>query len=231
MASQHATVHIGRNGGQLPEVPIHTEQEHLPLPDEGEKERYVSDGPQLASPASGIRRVPTTQPGLDASSGSTLWKKKRLWVPLANAVLLTAITGGIMGGWFTHRDRAGREATNQPPNSTARPVPRPKSTAETVPQPSTNPLNSRLASVSCMDNEGMTYRRPYYQDFAGTIKESAWNSSSNGWYSSNNAPGQAIYNSPLAAAVAGNQTWDFVSVYITDHDRSPRPTGSTTAAN
>ncbi|KAL8674340.1 MAG: hypothetical protein Q9168_001269 [Polycauliona sp. 1 TL-2023] len=217
MPLQSATAHISTNGGELPEVQVHAEKEHLQPLDAGEKERYVSDGLQLVPPLPNTRTVYTTQPESDSPPGSTVWKKKRLWVPLANLVFLAAIVGGIMGGLLIHRDRPSREASSSSSNSITQLIPQPSSTAEAVPRPSAKPLNSSLASVAWMNSEGLNHRRLYYQDSVGTIKESAWNSSGDEWYSSNNALGKARPNSPLAAAVAGNQTWDFqLNLYYLD---------------
>lgn len=257
MARHASSVNTSGNDHNLPEVLIHAERAHLPLVpplDGGEKEHYLPDALQLVPPPINTHNLYTTQPGSGTPSGSTIWKKKRLWLPLATLVFLAAIVGGIVGGFLIHRDPPSRQASNEPPSSTAESVPLKASpalsstTAESVPpkassvvsstttttttllQPSAKPLNSSLASVAWKDNEGLEYRRLYYQDSAGNIKESAWNNSANGWYSSSKALAQARQNSPLAAAVAGNLSWPFVGDWNPDDDRSSQLIGCTAAA-
>ncbi|KAL8943037.1 MAG: hypothetical protein Q9216_001325 [Gyalolechia sp. 2 TL-2023] len=70
-----------------------------------------------------------------------------------------------------------------------------------TPSAASAPFNSSLASIAWADSDGVGYRRLYYQDSAGTIKESAWNSSARKWYVSNEAMGIAKPKSPLAASV------------------------------
>lgn len=233
MAQDASSVNTSGNDHNLPEVLIPAETEHLPPLDGGEKEHYLPDALQLVPPPFNTQNLYTAQPGSDTPSGSTLWRKKRLWLPLATLVFLAAVVGGIAGGLLIHRDPASSQTSNEPPSSTAESVP-PKAspassstTTELVPpkassvvsstrtttttllQPSAKPLNSSLASVAWKDNEGLEYRRLYYQDSAGKIKESAWNNSANGWSSSSKALAQGRQNSPLAAAVAGNLSWAF----------------------
>ena len=69
-----------------------------------------------------------------------------------------------------------------------------------------------MASVAWTDSDQVAYRRLYYQDSAGTVKESAWNSTGNAWYSSNDAVGIGKQGSPLAAAVVGPKRHDFVGI-------------------
>ena len=130
------------------------------------------------------------------------WRRKRFWIPLVALLLIGAIVGGVVGGLSNRND-----SPSNPPSPS--PSPRPAS----IPAPpSPKPLNSSLASVAWSDPRSLAYRRLYYQDAAGTIKESAWNSSGNEWYSSNENVAKAKLNSPIAASVAGNITWPFVSL-------------------
>ncbi|KAL8659720.1 MAG: hypothetical protein Q9226_000276 [Calogaya cf. arnoldii] len=220
MALQDASsVNTSGNDHNLPEVLVSTEKEHLPPPDGGETQHYVPDGLIVGSPPFNTQNLHTTQRASDTSSSSTFWKKKRLWLPLATLVFLAAVIGGIVGGLLIHRDPPSRQVTNESPSprtesipSNASPVS--SSTTTILPRPSAKPLNSSLASVAWKDNEGLQHRRLYYQDFAGNIKESAWNNSANGWYASSTILAQARQHSPLAAAVADlAATW-------TQHDGS-----------
>ncbi|KAL8949000.1 MAG: hypothetical protein Q9222_004856 [Ikaeria aurantiellina] len=75
--------------------------------------------------------------------------------------------------------------------------------AASTPTASPTAFNSSLASVAWTDVNRVGYRRLYYQDSAGVIKEAAWNSSGGTWYSSNDSLATAKPNSPIAAAVIG----------------------------
>ncbi|KAL9007729.1 MAG: hypothetical protein Q9180_009589, partial [Flavoplaca navasiana] len=134
------------------------------------------------------------------------WKRKRFWIPLALLLLIVAIVAGLVGGLSARNRSSDSEASNTSPDSEA--ATSPSVPAQTLPKP----LNSSLASVAWSEPRGIGYRRLYYQDDAGTVKESAWNSSGNEWYASNDNLGKAKANSPIAAAVAGDLIWPFVSI-------------------
>ncbi|KAL8787650.1 MAG: hypothetical protein Q9213_002081 [Squamulea squamosa] len=126
-----------------------------------------------------------------------------------------AIAGGFTGGSSTQKDSSGTgDSTASSVSTAALPV----STVTVGPaQPSSKLLSSSLASVAWSSPDGLRSRRLYYQDDAGTVKESAWNSSADQWYLSNNNLANAKRTSPIAAAVAGNSTWPFqINVYYID---------------
>ncbi|KAL8669932.1 MAG: hypothetical protein Q9168_005497 [Polycauliona sp. 1 TL-2023] len=138
------------------------------------------------------------------------WKRKRILISLAALVLIGAVAGGVAGGLSSRKH-------SSPTTETSNILPDPGSPSIAGP-PSPKPLNSSLASVAWTTQSGeLASRRLYYQDDAGVIKESTWNSSGDEWYSSNENLGTAKLNSPIAAAVAGNKTWPFqISMYYLD---------------
>ena len=71
--------------------------------------------------------------------------------------------------------------------------------------------SSSLAAIAFNDTLGILHHRVYYQDDAGKIKESSWNTSTKLWQVSNAAIGQAKMNTPLAAIVTGPPQYAFVS--------------------
>ncbi|KAI4285541.1 MAG: hypothetical protein L6R38_000562 [Xanthoria sp. 2 TBL-2021] len=91
MAQDASSVNTSGNDHNLPEVLIPAETEHLPPLDGGEKEHYLPDALQLVPPPFNTQNLYTAQPGSDTPSGSTLWRKKRLWLPLATLVFLAAV--------------------------------------------------------------------------------------------------------------------------------------------
>ncbi|KAL8799199.1 MAG: hypothetical protein Q9200_007598 [Gallowayella weberi] len=148
-----------------------------------------------------------------------LWKRKGFWIPLAILVLIGAIVGGIAGGLTIRKysfSVSDKEDSKTSPNSTAASPSKSISTASpsstsSPAQPSSKPLNSSLALVAWSDHGNLKHRRLYYQDDTGTIKESAWNSSADMWYLSQDNLAKAKPNTPIAAAVAGNVTWPLQS--------------------
>ncbi|KAL8729473.1 MAG: hypothetical protein Q9166_004721 [cf. Caloplaca sp. 2 TL-2023] len=228
----HESFHNGRahdpSDDGLPEASPHEGLEHH-LPPNEEKQHYPSsieekeyhsptelspNNPPVHHPSpDAYKSDPYSQPEPNLPQGKqTSWKKKRFWIPVACLLLIGVIVGGIVGG-LTRKDSSHNEAPTASPGSTAASsasATSPSSTSNT-PQPTSKPLNSSLASVAWSDHGEIGYRRLYYQDDAGMIKESAWNTSGNEWYSSNEALASARPNSPIAAAVAGNRIWPFVS--------------------
>lgn len=189
-----------------------SEQKQLYLPDHQGKENHLP--PAEISPENWHvnHPAPHDAPGSDPYWHPTLsdptatqpqrerawWRRKRFWIPLVTLLLIGAIVGGVVGGLSNRNDSPSNPGSPSPASIPAPPLPQ--------------PLNSSLASVAWSDHGSLAYRRLYYQDAAGTIKESAWNSSGNEWYSSNENLAKAKLNSPIAASVAGNLTWPFVSL-------------------
>ncbi|KAI4242648.1 MAG: hypothetical protein L6R42_010940, partial [Xanthoria sp. 1 TBL-2021] len=247
MAFQESFVNSGANhGGLLEATPFQGLERHIPaseqkqlhLPDHEEKEYHsppaelLPENCQVNHPASpgAYGSDPSWHPtqsdpnALQPQRERAWWKKKRFWIPLVALLLIGAIVGGIVGGLSNRNDSSSnQEASTGSPDSAAAASPsspdstgRPSSTSIPAP-PSPKPLNSSLASVAWSEPSGLGYRRLYYQDDAGTIKESAWNSSGNEWYSSNEKLAKAKPSSPIAAAVAGNLTWPFqINLYYLD---------------
>ncbi|KAL8691836.1 MAG: hypothetical protein Q9224_004088, partial [Gallowayella concinna] len=231
MAFEERLMKSDNDDSGLPERYVSDEKEHhLPINEEKQlhifpfNEQNIHDRiPELPSNSIlSIHQTPnaetydqhwhTPQPEPTSRQKSTaLFKKKRVWFPLLSLLLIAAVVGGTVGGLSARNATSNKEA---PTASTGSPATS-KSTASPslTPAPSQTPsasLNSSLASVAWTDKDGRGYRRLYYQDSEGTIKESAWNSTGNQWYPSNQELAKARLNTPLAAAVIGNQTSDFV---------------------
>lgn len=209
MASQEKIVASSRvDDNDLPEAQPYHEKEYHPQP------RELDDVPR--SPVAGFPD-PCWQHSLPQANVTlrkrTLWMKKRFWLPVASLLLIAAVVGGTIGGLGARENSSGKLASTTSPTSTAETT---NSTTATLlssaPSPTPNPLNSSLASVSWTDGRGVGYRRLYYQDSAGTIKESAWNSSTSEWYISNEALGIARDKTALAAAVVGPRMNGFVCI-------------------
>lgn len=234
MAFQESFVNSRANHGDLPEAtPFQGLERHIPAseqkqlhqPDHEEKEyhsppaKLSPENCQVNHPASpgAYGSDPSWHPTLSDPNAlqpqreRAWWKKKRFWIPLVALLLVGAIVGGIVGGLSNRNDSSSdQEASTGSPDSAAAALP---SSPDSTGAPSSpKPLNSSLASVAWSEPSGLAYRRLYYQDDAGTIKESAWNSSGNEWYSSNENLAKAKPSSPIAAAVVGNTTLRFVSL-------------------
>lgn len=199
-----------------------SEQKQLYLPDHQGKENHLP--PAEISPENWHVKHPASHdaPGNDPYWHPTLsdptatqpqrerawWRRKRFWIPLVTLLLIGAIVGGVVGGLSNRND-----SPSNPPSPSPSPSPNTSPSPASIPAPpSPKPLNSSLASVAWSDRSRVAYRRLYYQDAVGTIKESAWNSTGDEWYSSNENVAKAKLNSPIAASVAGNLIWPFVSL-------------------
>ncbi|KAI4090585.1 MAG: hypothetical protein LQ344_004632 [Seirophora lacunosa] len=174
----------------LPETTLHEEKEYDPQSGEIEVDP-VSRKAHLPAPYVQDDLIPAEV----ASGKRRLWKKKRFWLSLIALLLLAGIIGGLAGDLTNRHSDESRSS-----GSTAETA----DSASSTPSATPSPFNSSLASVAWLDPAGVGYRRLYYQDSVGTIKETAWNSSAGAWYASNNALGTARPNSPLAAAVLLN---------------------------
>ena len=213
------------NDADLPEVKHHEEKEYDPQIPHQEKE-HVPQFRQVpvALPSPGMHKsdydyyAQTTSPEAvneELARKRPWWKKKRFWLPLTALILIAAVVGGVAGGLSARKSKDNSIKPSPSPTGTPNP-PSPVSTQPSAPTSSAT-WNSSLASVAWADSEGVGYRRLYYQS-AGTIKESAWNSSGGEWYSSNEALApNAKLNSPLAAAVVGPQQNNFqLNLYFVD---------------
>lgn len=197
-------------------APPNEEKEYHPGPTELPSDDFNANHPTASHPHAYSSWDRTqAEPNLPQTQNKrALWIKKRFWVPLASLLLIAAIVGGTVGALATRKDSSSDERSSTAstaalpsgPTSTA-----PSSSTPGPAQPSAKPFNSSLASIAWSDTSGTGYRRLYYQDSGGAIKESAWNSSDNEWYSSNDNLGNAKPNSPIAASVAGARIWPFVS--------------------
>ncbi|KAL8652867.1 MAG: hypothetical protein Q9226_004082 [Calogaya cf. arnoldii] len=235
MAFRKSVVNNGANDGNLPEAtPCHGPERHIPeleqkqlhIPEQDQKQHILPDheekechrAPAGLSPEYWHPNHPASPNGYGSNPEApqprrerAWWKRKRFWIPLATLLLIGAIVGGIVGGLSNGNDSSpDEEAPTGPPDPAA---------AAAAPPPPPKSLNSSLASVAWSAPSGLGYRRLYYQDKAGTIKESAWNSSGSEWYASNESLGKAKPHSPIAASVAGNTTWPFqVMIYYVHPD-------------
>ncbi|KAL9633849.1 MAG: hypothetical protein Q9204_003234 [Flavoplaca sp. TL-2023a] len=215
MATEESLFIVRPNDGGLPEVAqFHGLEHHIPPSEQKQvhvheyEEKEYNTPWHLNHPASpdahGSHPSGPIEPLKQRER--MWWKRQRFWIPLALLLLIGAIVAGVVGGLSARNDSSDKEASNTSPDSEA-------ATSPSLPaQTSPKPLNSSLASVAWSEQRGIGYRRLYYQDDAGTVKESAWNSSGNEWYASNNNLGKAKANSPIAAAVAGDLVWPFVSI-------------------
>ncbi|KAL9609190.1 MAG: hypothetical protein Q9167_006028 [Letrouitia subvulpina] len=200
----------------LPEVSRHEEKEHIPIEDEKEPTNTTNSaqGHQLFAETDSNWHTVEAQLK-KPRRGVFLSRKKLLWISLASILLIGAIVGGVVGGLISRKDNSSPKETSSAspdsaggsPTSSISPAPSPVSTSAQT--SATNLFNSSLASVAWADNEGLNYRRLYYQDSTGTIKEMAWNNSGDSWYASQDDLVKAKEGSPIAAAVAGNTTWPF----------------------
>ena len=131
---------------------------------------------------------------------------KTFWFSVVLAALTIAVVVGLAVGLTVGLHHKHEKASN-PSSSQA------SSTATGINNGSSLGVSnsSSLAAIAFNDTLGVLYHRVYYQDDAGIIKESSWNSSTNLWQVSNPAIGQAKMNTPLAAIVTGPPHYDFVS--------------------
>ncbi|KAL8743180.1 MAG: hypothetical protein Q9190_004445 [Brigantiaea leucoxantha] len=201
-----------------PEVIRHVEEkEHIAAHEE--KEHFaVHEEKEAGHPghlAQGYRYT-AQYPQANPEKETILAKKKLLWIAIVSLLLVGALIGGLVGGLKSRKDNS---SSKEPSTSSAdSPTPSlnatsvsfsPTSTSTASQQSASSQLNSSLASIAWANGDGHQYRRLYYQDVNGTIKETAWNSSESSWYASNENLGHATTKSPIAATVAGNTTWPF----------------------
>lgn len=166
------------------------------------------------SPASSSSATGTKSPQL-ASFASPSFSSSTFSADGSDSPALLSSTTGIRSS-----DLAGATSTSLP-SSTLYSAP-----SGTPSLLDSSPLNSSLASVAWLDDGGVGHRRLYYQDSAGTIKESWWNSTAAVWYRSTVAMGKARLNSPLAAAVVGPKKYNFVGTKLKNIDRGQADHGS-----
>ena len=175
-------------------------------------------------PKSSSSPVPTSS--FDGSSGGLLiekesndnhrakrticgWDSKPCWFLTALAALTIIVVVGLVVGTTVGLQNAHRKHES---------VSNASSTQASNPATGVNngssigvSNSSSLAAIAFNDTLGVLHYRVYYQDDAGKIKESSWNTSSNLWQVSNSAIGQAKMNTPLAAIVTGPPLYGFVS--------------------
>lgn len=214
-----------RDGESFKELPPPSGLEVL-NPDAGRLSRDARhshfDAPEVAcSPQSSLRPDLSSSPlppsSFDGSSGGLFiekdandnhkarriksnWAAKRCWLFVVLAVLTVAVVVGLVVGIVfglrnSHRKSQAFGTASGINNGSSLGVSN----------------SSSLASIAFNDTLGILHHRVYYQDNAGTIKESSWNNSSNQWQVSNSAIGQAKMNTPLAAIVTGPPQYSFVS--------------------
>ena len=189
---------------ELPEATIQEGKEYHPHPSDGHlvpvnpttENQVISDG----SPQNNHTQA--------SEINGRGWRRKRIWIPVATVLLIAIILGATLGALRSpHRQTDNASSATVSSSPTAATSMSPVATSGASAR-----LNSSLASVAWTDNDRIDQRRLYYQTSGGIVKESAWNSSADEWYSSNEAIAIARPSSPLAAAVAGPQNRPFVSI-------------------
>ena len=129
------------------------------------------------------------------------WASKIFWFSVVLVVLTMAVVVGLAVGLTVGLQNAHRKNGKASDSSSLQ--------GSTAASGVSN--SSSLAAIAFNDTLGVLHQRVYYQDDAGIIKESSWNSSTNLWQLSNPAIGQAKMNTPLAAIVTGPPQYAFVS--------------------
>jgi hypothetical protein len=121
-------------------------------------------------------------------------------------VVIVAAVGGVLGGRKAHQTSALASPTSNNTSSTS---------SSSPPSATGNPTllaASNLAAASWNQTQPsgdiIMQSRLYYQDTAGNIKESAWNSSARSWYVSN-LLGTAKQGSPITVAATAQPDSDF----------------------
>lgn len=232
---------IGTGRGYQPdlkEVSRHEEKEHIPMDDEKELSNVscTAQGYQFFAETDPSNVLPQQRP-LDFHEPDSNWhiaksqlnspsqkvflsRRKLFCISVACILLVSAIIGGVVGGLKSRKDGPSPKETSSASSDstggshTSLISTTPSSVSTGAGTSATASFNSSLASVAWADNEGQSYRRLYYQDSTGKIKEAAWNSTGESWYASPGDLGEARERSPIAAAVAGNTTWPFVSASV-----------------
>ena len=137
------------------------------------------------------------------------WAAKRCWLFVILAVLTVAVVVGLVVGIVVGLRNAHRkhESASKASSSQA------SGTGSGIDNGFSIGVSnsSSLAAIAFNDTLGVVHHRVYYQDDAGIIKESSWNTSGNLWQVSNSAIGQAKTNTPLTAIVTGPPQYGFVS--------------------
>ena len=212
-----------RHGESLKELPgpsglevLNPDAVHLPT----DARHSYSDAPEVAylTPIPTSLSSPLPASSFDGNSGRLLnekernenhrpprkicgWASKPFWFSLALAALTIAVVVGLAVGIPLGLQNAHRRHESASDASSSQ-----------ASNPATGVNNgSSLAAIAFNDTLGILHHRVYYQDDAGEIKESSWNSSSKLWQVSNSAIGQAKMNTPLAAIVTGPPQYTFVS--------------------
>ena len=129
------------------------------------------------------------------------WASKTFWFSVVLTALTIAVVVGLAVGLTVGLQNAHRENGKASNSSSLQ--------GSTAASGVSN--SSSLAAIAFNDTLGVLHQRVYYQDDAGIVKESSWNSSINVWQLSNPAIGQAKMNTPLAAIVTGPPQYAFVS--------------------
>ncbi|KAL9576570.1 MAG: hypothetical protein Q9212_006990 [Teloschistes hypoglaucus] len=156
-----------------------------PTPWQPSPHSYTSSPANVESAPTGSKQAHRTICGVK--------RKTFLILLILSIVIVAVVIGGAVGGTVgrNHKDKspAGSSGASQA-NAPATP-------------PASKILNStRLAGAGWNDTEQVVQQRIYLQGTDNNIWELAWNSSTNVWFTSNEAVARAKAGSPLAAAVS-----------------------------
>lgn len=156
-----------------------------PTPWQPDPHSYTSSPAKVESTPAGAKQAHPTICGV---------RQKIFWIILILSIVIVAVViGGAVGGTVarTHKDKSPAESSGaSQANAPATP-------------PASKILNStRLAGAGWNDTEQVVQQRIYLQGTNNNIWELAWNSSTNVWFTSNEALARAKAGSPLAAAVS-----------------------------
>lgn len=139
---------------------------------------------------------------------------KGFWLLLALTLVAASVAVGVPVGLYVHKMNAAPATfTGSSLAVASGPSPgSPAATSSAPAPPAFRDASSGIASVAWNDTNGVAQYRVYYQDDKLSIKESAWNASSNKWQDTGSI-GTAKNKTPIAAAVTGPQDFTFVSLY------------------
>ncbi|KAI4105783.1 MAG: hypothetical protein L6R37_002530 [Teloschistes peruensis] len=156
-----------------------------PTPWRPSSHSYTSSPAKLESAPAGSKQAHHTTYGV---------KRKTFWILLIISIVIVAVViGGAIGGTVRRNHNTKSPAGSSgasPANAPATP-------------PASKILNStRLAGAGWNDTEQVVQQRIYLQGTDNNIWELAWNSSTNVWFTSNEALARAKAGSALAAAVS-----------------------------